>query len=108
MIPYEFTRLVQERNSSALVIVAHFAVAVACVRNVWYNENWGQYALQCILNVLDEEMQPWLRWYDFMSDLRATPRLTFLRIQQAIAADTKRLLYVVCSISISKVERVEC
>lgn len=57
-----FLRLVQERNASALIIIAHFAAATMAIQMAWFTENWGICCLRGVQAELDPEYHQWLEW----------------------------------------------
>ena len=61
-VSMEYVRLIQARNPPALIILAHYAAAVASIRTAWYTQNWAEYALCGISEMLDDDMQHWIQW----------------------------------------------
>lgn len=61
-VPTQFVRLVAACNPPALVIFMYFAAGVSAVRNTWYNEHWGEFAVNGVSLILDESMRHWAEW----------------------------------------------
>ncbi|TKA26840.1 hypothetical protein B0A50_04286 [Salinomyces thailandicus] len=68
MVPTQYVRLIQARHAPALVILAHFAAAIASTNSVWYLDGWAQCCLQGIRLALDHDMQKWLDWPQEQTD----------------------------------------
>lgn len=62
MISTSFVRLIQARNSLALVVFAYYAAVTTAVPLAWYTQNWGDYAVRGVAQELDEHMQQWIVW----------------------------------------------
>ena len=62
MVSLGFIRLVQARNSPALVVFAHYAAASSAVKQSWYTSHWGEFALRGVSLELEDDMQHWLDW----------------------------------------------
>lgn len=62
VVSMEYITLVQARNPPALIVLAHYAVAMTTVHAAWYTQDWAEYALRGISLALDATMQQWLRW----------------------------------------------
>lgn len=62
LVPIEYIRLIQAHNPPALVILAYYAAAITAIRTAWYTQNWADYALRGISQVLDSSMREWIEW----------------------------------------------
>jgi len=62
LVSMEYITLVQAHNPLALIILAHYAVAMTTVHTAWYTQVWAERALRSINRVLDGTMQRWMRW----------------------------------------------
>ena len=61
-IPSRFILLVRERQSFALVILAHFAVIMHSLRGQWWMGDWGMNVLEDIGQTLDVEWRQSISW----------------------------------------------
>jgi hypothetical protein len=47
-------------QSTSTCHLAHYVAAMAVVQTSWYAQNWAEYALRGISQVLDDSMQHWI------------------------------------------------
>jgi hypothetical protein len=62
LVSMEYITLVQAHNPPALIILAHYAVAMTTVRTAWYTQVWAERALHSINRALEGTIQHWIRW----------------------------------------------
>jgi hypothetical protein len=62
MLSYDFIRMVQAEYPPALVITAHFTVAAMMLRDMWFMNTWGKYALDGIRIGLKGQLEEYLVW----------------------------------------------
>jgi hypothetical protein len=61
-LPEEFVRLISERRSLALVIVAHYCVVLEKAPQVWWLRGWGKGLFSVIWRSMDPTQQDALQW----------------------------------------------
>lgn len=62
LVPMQYIRLIQAHNPPALIILAYYAAAITAIRTAWYTQNWAEYTLRGISQILDSDMQEWIIW----------------------------------------------
>ncbi|KAF7194877.1 hypothetical protein HII31_01424 [Pseudocercospora fuligena] len=57
-----FIKLIQARHTLALVILAYYAASLTAIRTAWYTQNWAEFVLYEISQMLEDEMKQWIQW----------------------------------------------
>ncbi|KAI2793359.1 hypothetical protein POX_b03413 [Penicillium oxalicum] len=60
--PLRFDDLVQQREPFALIVLAHYAVILHHLHNLWWIRDWGTRILHEILDSVDAEWHELMRW----------------------------------------------
>ncbi|KAJ4351283.1 uncharacterized protein N0V89_006622 [Didymosphaeria variabile] len=62
LVPVEFITLLKQRDSMALVLLAHFVVLFANFEDVWFLQGWCEQAMASIENIMSEQGLEGLKW----------------------------------------------
>ncbi|KAF3030344.1 hypothetical protein E8E12_001043 [Didymella heteroderae] len=61
-ISRQFVRILERGNDEAMIVVAHWAVLLARIRNVWWSDGLGSNIVKAIAMILGKEKWDLLRW----------------------------------------------
>ena len=58
----QYVDFLRAKEPMALVLLAHFGVALHASRSYWWAGNWGRQLVQAIHDMLDDDWRPWIQW----------------------------------------------
>lgn len=61
-LPDELVGLLERKEPRALVILAHWAVMLKYMDNVWFMKGWSKHVLEGISGYLQLDYRPWIEW----------------------------------------------
>ena len=62
LVPVEFMTLLKQRDTAALVLLAHFVVLFTHLDDVWFLQGWCEHALEKIEKIVGERGRAGLEW----------------------------------------------
>ena len=62
LIPQDLTTLIVKKEPMAYVLLAHYAVLLHALRNIWWCKSWGVELFRFIRSKLDEDWQELIMW----------------------------------------------
>jgi hypothetical protein len=62
LIERRYIDLLRAEEPMALVLLAHFGVALYISRRNWWSGNWGCQIVKAVYNMLDGYWRPWIQW----------------------------------------------
>ncbi|KAJ2989743.1 hypothetical protein NUW58_g3312 [Xylaria curta] len=57
-----FINCFQQRNATALVILAYYAVLLRTVEHLWFMDGWADHLLATVRNLVGDDYIVWLQW----------------------------------------------
>jgi hypothetical protein len=58
----QYIDLLKAEEPMALVLLAHFGVALHASRETWWSGNWGCQIVKAVHDMLDDQWRSWLKW----------------------------------------------
>ncbi|KAI0457371.1 hypothetical protein F5B21DRAFT_464226 [Xylaria acuta] len=57
-----FISCLQQRNPTALIILAYYAVLLRTTENLWFMNGWSSHLLATVESLVEDDYTAWLRW----------------------------------------------
>lgn len=58
----QYIDLLKAKEPMALVLLAHFGVALHVSREYWWSGNWGRQIVKAVYDMLDDHWRCWVQW----------------------------------------------
>jgi hypothetical protein len=62
VIERHYIDLLKAEEPMALVLLAHFGVALHASRKNWWSGNWGCQLVKAVYGMLEDDWRPWIQW----------------------------------------------
>jgi hypothetical protein len=76
IIERHYIDLLKAEEPMALVLLAHFGVALHASRKNWWSGNWGCQLVKAVYEMLEDHWRPWIQWPVIRVGLRSVSPLT--------------------------------